>query len=259
MSDYEDIDEWAAAVDQHRGGTTTCDAGGGLTVRYRHLYPGGRPLSILSIEDAGGELDRVRLPEDFTLEELRGEAERLIASTRLRIERERVDAETRRMLISRRLLQSARTTARSAGFDPALPIVIRDGARSGIERDQLVGLLADAYRAAGSLIDRPEGWEETLASGQVDRALAEEPGASEDLRADGELASADTVVATEEGRDLVRAVSEAAHRERAAAGAIARRDEAIRAARAVGITQVEIAQITGLSQQRVAQIEHATR
>jgi hypothetical protein len=257
MSDYEDIDEWAAAVDQHRGGATTCSAGDGLTLVYRHSYPGGRPRTTLGISDRAGLIEVRPLAEDFTRRELASEARLLIAEVHLRTDQSGMSIATRRMLISRHLVQSARAYALSSSTDVALPMVIRAGGRAGLTREQMIGILADAYRGAGSRLPRPEGWETTLAEGQVDRALAEEPGELEEERVREALAGADAIVSSEEGRDLMRAVDEAMAQEQATAAAIRRRDEAIRSALAAGMSQRQVARATGLSHQRVAQIAHA--
>lgn len=259
MSDYQDIDEWATAIDAHRGGTTTCDAGNGLTLTYRHHYPDGHPRTALGLSDSSGDIEWTPLDEDFTRRELASEARSLIAEAHLRTEQHHKATATRRMLISRRLVQSARTCVQSSSWDTMLDAIIRAGQRAGLTRDQMVGTLATAYREAGSSLPRPEGWETTLATGQVDRALAEEPRDFEEERVDEELRRADAIVSSEEGRALMRTVDEAMAQERATSAAIARRDDAIRAALATGMTLRQVARMTGLSHQRVAQIRGAER
>lgn len=259
MSDYQDIDEWATAIDTHRGGTTTCDAGNGLTLTYRHYYPDGHPSTALGLSDSSGDTEWTPLDEDFTRRELASEARRLIAEARLYDAEGRKARAMHRMLISRRLVQSARTSVQSSGWDTMLDAIIRAGQRAGLTRDQMVDLLESAYRGSGNRLHRPEGWETTLATGQVDRALADEPRDLEDVRVDEELRHADAIVSSEEGRALMRTVEEAMAQERATSAAIARRDDAIRAALATGMTLRQVARMTGLSHQRVAQIRGAER
>lgn len=259
MSDYQDIDEWATAIDTHRGGTTTCDAGDGLTLTYRHHYPDGHPRTALGLSGTSGDIEWTPLDEDFTRRELASEARRLVAEAHLRTEQHHRDVATRRMLISRRLVQSARTSVQSSGWDTMLDAIIRAGQRAGLTRDQMVDLLESAYRGSGNRLHRPEGWETTLATGQVDRALAEEPRDLEDVRVDEELRHADAIVSSEEGRALMRAVDEAMRQEQATAAAIARRDDAIRAALEAGMSQRQVARVTGISQQRITQIKRGTR
>lgn len=255
MSDYQDIDEWAAAIDQHRGGTTTCDAGDGLTLTYRHAYTDGHPRTTLGISDPAGDIEWRPLAEDFTARELASLARLLIAEVHLRTEQWGMSIATRRMLISRRLVQSARTD----DFDTALPMIIRAGIPVGLTGEQMTTILADAYRGAGSRMPRPDGWETTLAAGQVSRALADEPGEFEEERVSEELRHADAIVSSEAGRDLMRAVDEAMAQEQATAAAIARRDDAILAALAAGMSQRQAARATGLSQQRIGQIARSER
>lgn len=254
MSDYDDIDEWAAIIDQHRAGTTTCDAGDGLTLTYRHIYPDGHARTTLGISDRAGAIEWSPLSEDFTARELATQARLLIAEVHLRTEQWGMSIATRRMLISRRLVQSARTYALSSTSDSTLPMIIRAGVRVGLTGDQMTTILADAYREAGSRIPRPDGWEAALAEGQVSRALADDAGEFEEDRVSEELRHADAIVSTETGRDLMRAVDEAMAQEQATAVAIARRDDAIRAALAAGMSQRQAARVAGISQQRVGQI-----
>lgn len=264
MSDYQDIDEWATAIDTHRGGTTTCDTGDGLAVIYRHFIDSdGVARSSVGIGPSPDpypwSYEWAPLDEDFTREDLLREARRLIAETLLIREQDSKAAATRRMLISRRLVQSARTSVQSSGWDTMLDAIIRAGQRAGLTRDQMVDLLESAYRGSGNRLHRPEGWETTLATGQVDRALAEEPRDLEDVRVDEELRHADAIVSSEEGRALMRAVDEAMRQEQATAAAIARRDDAIRAALEAGMSQRQVARVTGISQQRITQIKRGTR